>query len=419
MKLSQRHNEPLLPAQSRDRCRGFTIVELLVASTIALSVMAAVATLFATFGNAGASSQSLVDMSNRMRQAANRLRQDLAGVSVTMRPPISPETNSGYFELIEGARVDLDASGANLIGDWDDVLLFTTQSQSAPFQGRFLVTGTGPDNRIESNTAEVAWFCRQSTIDSAPGLTLYTLYRRQLLVMGYVGAAPFHQSGSGTSNQLATATVPAAFSSYDISLRNEGAGVVPNTLADLAQRENRFLHGPAWNTPFSPLATGAVFDTASRREGEDIVLTNVLSFDVRVFDPQASVRTKSGFVLLPGDGDYVSASGTATTRGAFLDLGRVNAGTVLSGSASAKAGGLVATYDTWSTAYETDGNGTDQGADGLDSLGAIGDLPDDAGETETSPPYPVSLRAVEVRIRCYDPTSRQVRQTTIRQAFFN
>jgi hypothetical protein len=49
--------------------------------------------------------------------------------------------------------------------------------------------------------------------------------------------------------------------------------------------------------------------------------------------------------------------------------------------------------------------------------GDYDDPGDDAGEMETSPPYPYPLRGIEVRIRCYEPSSRQVRQVTVRQTF--
>jgi hypothetical protein len=92
------------------------------------------------------------------------------------------------------------------------------------------------------------------------------------------------------------------------------------------------------------------------------------------------------------------------------------------------------TYDTWSLHYEAngldeDGDGlVDQGTNGLDDDGdgtfdepaydANGDgVFEDLGETETLPPYPVPLRGIEVRIRCYEPASRQVRQVTIRHTF--
>ena len=93
------------------------------------------------------------------------------------------------------------------------------------------------------------------------------------------------------------------------------------------------------------------------------------------------------------------------------------------------------TYDTWSFHYEYDGidqdaDGTvDQATDGLDST--VIDFTtnsnprsvvtnygvDDVGERETSPPYPFPLRAIQVRIRMVDHSSRQVRQATVESSF--
>jgi hypothetical protein len=79
------------------------------------------------------------------------------------------------------------------------------------------------------------------------------------------------------------------------------------------------------------------------------------------------------------------------------------------------------TYDTWSSHYETDGidqNGdgdTDEGTNGFDD--DADDIIDESDESETSAPYPVALRGLEIRIRCYEPSSRQVRQVTVRHTF--
>ena len=117
---------------------------------------------------------------------------------------------------------------------------------------------------------------------------------------------------------------------------------------------------------------------------------------------------------------------------ADLDVGVAGQGHPLSklaGSASARR-----TYDTWSTHYDSNGldedgeAGVDQGSNDLDdevpprANGAVPLWPkdgvvDDAGERETSPPYPSPLRGIEIRLRCYEPTSRQVRQVTIRHTF--
>lgn len=425
---------------------AFTLVELLVSATIALIVMGAVASLFGVFSRTSTNSQSIVDLSSRMRSTANRLRQDLGGLTAPLTPPLRPESDAGYFELIEGPWTDArDGSGAAITGtssilaDTDDVLLFTTRSSAGPFEGNY------NGSQIESTTAEVAWFCRPSTTQPVPGLQLQTLYRRQLLVVGYVGASPFFVPGSATNNQI-TGSIPAIYGTYDISLRSDpvvAGALVPNTLGDLTRRENRFLHGPTWPSAFPQSLTNLTFD-GTTREGEDVVLTNVIAFDVRVFDPDARPKLSGTTVVYPNEQGYAAlgTSGAAAAfKGCFLDLGG-NSGmpnslvpdvvatgtfavtTALSGTAAAKSG-LTATYDTWSTAYETDGIDNDDGGSGLVDEGTNGldddgdGIPDDPDEAETAPPYARPLQAIEIRIRCYDPTSREIRQTTVRHTFAN
>ena len=60
---------------------GFSLTELLVASTIALAVMGAVASLFSTLGSASRSAEAIVAMTDGLRTAGARLREDLTGVT--------------------------------------------------------------------------------------------------------------------------------------------------------------------------------------------------------------------------------------------------------------------------------------------------------------------------------------------------
>ncbi len=427
-------------SRRRQSTAGFTLVELLVASAIALTVMGAVATLFGIFGRTASQSQAIVDLTDKIRSVAWRMRQDLAGVTVELTPWTRPESNSGYFEMIEGTAKDSDAANgtANIAADMDDVLMFTTRSTSGPFVGKF------DSNTIESPTAEVAWFCKTAANQPVSGLTLYNLYRRQLLVTAYVGVEPFLSGNNSLPGTLAT-----AYATYDISLRLDGTVLYPNALSDLTKRENRFLHTTTFPYAFlSATAPNATFD-GTAREGEDIVLSNVIGFDVRVFDPEAPAQQNNGFTLYPGDPGYGTAS-LAGSKGSFVDLGGVartstpvpsrtliggtfaptgatamgSNGMYVSGTSPTWVSGTslaYPTYDTWSMHYEF--NGVDDDLDALIDEGTNGlddnndGLPDDIGEFETSPPYPVPLRGIEVRIRCYEPSSKQVRQTTIRHTF--
>lgn len=376
---------------------GFSLAELLVASTIGLLVMAGVASLFSVFSRSLSQSQSTVDLTSRMRAAAWKLRQDLDGVTCPVVPWLSPDANTGYFEISEGPQRDTtltfvaNAGTANLEADTDDVLMFTTRAPAGSFSGRYLTA----DRTIESPYAEVAWFCQEAANQPAAGTKVYNLHRRQLLVLGYVGLPEF------SSNSIAGA-VPAIYETYDLSLRSEGGRLYPNTLGDLTKRENRLAHGAAFphamtlDTAARPTWQAATF-SQTERVWEDVILTNVVSFDVRVFDPQATARTAGGVTLYPGDPGY--AAGTpATAAGAYIDLGGGQGGRL--GQPADPKSGLVATYDTWSQHYVAGGAG----------------LNDPAAYTR-APPYPVPLEGVEVRIRCYDPTSKQVRQVSVRHSF--
>jgi hypothetical protein len=442
--------------------RAFTLTELLVASALALVVMGAVAALFAILGRSVRNSQATVEMTARMRAATWLLRQDLVGVTCPVAPTLGPDENAGYFELLEGPLRDttfaLDGQGptTNLSADTDDILLFTTQSLARPFMGRY--GGT----MIESPFAEVAWFCRPSANQPVAGMTLYDLHRRQLLVIAYLGQA------SGTTNSLPLNTDRV---SYDLSLRRatlDGLGtlLVPNSLGDLTKREHRFLRDGysfltsgsqtrsvspqafpfAFPTVSTTVSTGTALMLARPEAGlddtprawEDIVLLNVVSFDVRVFDPQARPQQAGDAWLLPGDPAYATPPvGSGTASGAYVDLGFAGgspvlasgtfppAGTTALQSAGVRVAGTTSlpqpTFDTWSRHYEF--NAVDDDADGVVDEGSAGvdvnadGYPDDLAQTETSPPYPVPLRGVEVRIRCYEPSSKQVRQTTLRHSF--
>jgi len=83
----------------------------------------------------------------------------------------------------------------------------------------------------------------------------------------------------------------------------------------------------------------------------------------------------------------------------------------------------INTYDTFSLHYENNGwneitnvaSPSDAGTNGLDDNndGAV----DDPLEYETHPPYPHRLRGLQVKIRVYEPDSRQVREVTVVQDF--
>jgi hypothetical protein len=58
---------------------------------------------------------------------------------------------------------------------------------------------------------------------------------------------------------------------------------------------------------------------------------------------------------------------------------------------------------------------TDESTNGIDDDNQNG--VDDYGERETVPPYPQPLRGLQVKIRVYEPGTRQMRQATVTTDF--
>ncbi len=275
----------------------------------------------------------------------------------------------------------------------------------------------GPGGVAQSYVAEVAWFIRG-----------HTLHRRVLLVLPGASLTGAPQAGY--------------YASYDISAHWDSANgkMVPNTLADLTQRQYRFAHDAT--TPLNPCNWGqlglptlaecssnwsvgraptqptnkATIDfwsnhtstsggtdsypwsdstllTGGTRTTDDIILTNVIGFDVKAWDPKAN----SG-------------------QGGYIDLGYGGGGagtTVLSGNANGNSG-LTRVYDTWSTTYF--GTLWNDGLD-LDSSGNSNGIVDDDLEKLHLPPYAVPLRGIQVKIRAFEPDSKQIREVTVVQDF--
>ena len=437
----------LLPTNSihctrhQERVRSaFTLVEMLVATAATLILLGIVMTMFEILGEAVNESRTVGELEAQLRTVSTLLQQDLLGTSVNadsrgLTCPADSSTGNGYFEVIEGPNTDLwDSSGSGfdksgttpgpgnssddrIVGDTDDLLFFTTQSISQePFSGNFGINST-----TTSADAEVVWFCKPTPNSSNP--TLYTLYRRCLLVVGQFPESPFDSQGSMPYTS-------AFFELYDLSARcevsNGNQRMQLNTLQDLLLRRNRFAHYDFSMTdpPFvlaSVIATRPVLAFSGSRIGEDMLMTNVLSFDVRLLDPTASERRLGVTRLTPGDKDYWAASLNSGSSPIYVDLG-YNSSNTTSTPANSDFSGygmnnhrLQATktthrtWDTWSNSYTT--NGIDD-----DLISDVNTTISIDNSTEL-PPYSSQLQGIQITIRCYDPSSKKIRQTTVINSF--
>lgn len=433
------------------RRSAFTLVELLVSMAISLIMVYAMVQFMVYVGDSVGDGRAMIELSGQLRGIRQRLHEDLSSLTVSVRPWPDEGGGLGYFEIYEGPKSDTDRDGdgtrdpatnTSLFGDFDDWLGMTIQAKGEPFVGRY---PADPSGVASSRVAEVVWFTgwNDKDADGVPDLdeTRY-LYRRQMLIWPEMPAVTVSSVNDALQWMRAN----------DISVRVTASGgnytISGNSLSDLTQRQFRFAHlmsgtfphaldnrfpvrlvdgvpsnpDPPMNmqaaNPYVLLNESGSY--ANNRLGEDIQLSRCIGFDVRVFDPTAPLF---GTGTAAGPSDIVVNPGTARVgQGAYVDLfySRYFSGStsVFSAGPDAKARlNNAAVYDTWSSLYERDGVDQDgdslfdEGTDGLDNDGNNG--VDDVAERETSPPYPVPLRGVQVMIRAYDADTRQMRQATV------
>ncbi|MGH7192893.1 MAG: hypothetical protein ACREJM_05070, partial [Candidatus Saccharimonadales bacterium] len=297
-------------------------------------------------------------------------------------------------------------------------------------------------------------------------------------------------AGSTVANFQPVTTVPPATWTGRMNLTNTNGGLFDLWSNPYPLDQQDSTASPrtgsiyAFSSAYQP--STAVNVNFSTRYADDVLLTHVLSFDVKAWDSTApTIQTDAAFggappgTYVPGDPGYVqiinawAASGLTTlqtylqpkkitptqptgqyggygyvvAQGAYVDLNYLGPviQTYLSASpptmAQALAGvssfagpgvsqfgttwsagsGLSMVYDTGCFDYEHDGidqnqNGIiDDYTNGLDDNG-IGGV-DDVTEVEGPTPYPVPLKGIQIRIRVFDPDSRQIREVTVTEDF--
>ncbi len=456
------------------RRMGLTLIEILIALTMTLIVLGAMAQAFKFASGEIAEGRAILELANRLRNAEQLLRRDLAGITVDVRPH-TQDIPDGYFEYVEGTRDDSDSVlnpnvagyGGNYaddvddyVGDIDDIMAFTTRSLER-FRGRF------GNTIIQSEYAEVVWFLQLNDLDGDSNLDFnesVSVNRRVLLIspnLNGIAAGtgfdlPYDTGEESTATGLAAAQE--FFIENDISARwidtdDDGSRdtIVANSLQDLSRREFRFAHNSGtFPFEFDPQNTAnalrlgvtkmgvANFNGTSLdvdQSGDEIVLTDVAAFDLQIYSPDALIESSGNIAVNPSDVGYAGGA-TGVAHGGFVDLALGNDFATAGGFAltspqfttapaerpAGAAAGMpwgFATYCTWTPHYETDGinqdmvsdNLIDEGRDGLDNDNLNG--VDDDGEAETAPPYPFPARGIKATIRVIEKNTKQIRQTSV------
>jgi hypothetical protein len=460
-------------------------------------------------------------VAERVRDAADLVRLDLERLSLNVRPTYSSAEGQGYLEIVDRAYRDMTYldSASNLLGDIDDILMFTAVSPDRPFKGRF-------DGRIiESTEAEIIYFTRN--VDSnGNGVIDYgdqiRLYRRVLLIRpdltpmvssSIAGENVVQRSvlrfndfvnNNGLDPALLARTPYAKFLQFnDVSLCRDfenplvvfsPAPPAPiaryrcNSLGTLAHPKNRTAHlattgGVLGNgqlelagfphpvmansTPVQRAANTVLDDLImfGTMAGSDVVLENVVGFDVKVFDPTVPIYRYSGLPMMPHDNGYAAmvASGSVPDGfGCYVDLGGMEYRTTNGTPAGHGLGPVVAipnlahhfahwrsrlaapqyqallseqpgpgywatimttyetvaggpTYATWTRDFERDGIDNDgdtlidEGSDGVPIAGNA--VPGIRNDRDSAPPYLQPITSVQVTLRAasYNADRQQIR----------
>lgn len=430
--------------------RGLTLVEVLIATVLSILLLMSLAEAFKRIGDSIAENRAALEMSNRLRSVSSLLRRDLEMATAKPNPPMSAAQPMGYLKIYEGPMCDYSGklyietsnpdSRAGRFGDLDDILMVTACASEEWFTGRVPryiaekrspATFTATDLElvmISSKYAEIIWYPMPVAMDASNPtnfdvngdglLDKVQLHRRVLLIR------PDLNRSNGTIGE-GNFLLPLAYQQCDLSMKSVGSGVAANSIEDLMYLQNRFAHieVPLANNAFSmpildlaassPLTQGGAgfgnvlprsgflnssYVLQGLRSGEDVVMSDCIGFDLKVFDPVVPMYVLGGSsgalrstdsVLSPNDPGYYEgiANGTQVGTGDYVDLGwyrNVAASAMFSGGSVPSVGfvgfsgfrmansngfslsllksGMVSPgnwtqfcYDTWTTGYELDG----------------------------------------------------------------
>jgi type II secretory pathway pseudopilin PulG len=420
---------------------AFTLVEMLVSMALILFIMVILSQAFTTGLQVFRQLKGLGDMEERLRSTSQILRRDLAAYHFENYRKLSDPTfwttggppQQGFFRIWQSQSItSVPPAVTSLINegkDGDNILstratthiLHFTSKLSGQGQGDFVTSSlppsvaalvsAGQDGRYNPTIGtssyrgrwfEVAYFLRPVGITTgASGVPLYALYRRQRGIIDNPAPIqntalnpgfPFSlfseiacQTPSGTSvtfwrpDDLAFparrfAMSPAAPNSGSGSATAQLVGVPVDSFTDPVKGTIVVPSYPFLGEPGAP----AAWQDNSALQGADLLLTDVISFEVKVFVP-GSTFTDFGDLF----------SGIAGT----------NLNPLFYNATTNKTGPMV--FDTWA--------GRDDGTYNFTGWNTI------TPASQTTVPLPVNISALKITIRLWDAKTQQARQLSIIQ----
>jgi type II secretory pathway pseudopilin PulG len=406
------------------RRHAFTIVELLVATALIIFVMAILAEAFSAGLTTFRQLKAIGDMQERLRTAAVVFRRDLTSFCAE-DPPGQPRRLSsfllnnpqpgtagqqppatGYFRIWQDPSGTTNEGNETVAGgtiasfrSTKHTLQFTCKLNgperenyhSAPVPAGLMLQSGAIDAQgplayqqaglLVSPWYEVTYFLQESSdtggnADAAGATTLFSLHRREQVI-----------SVTPNPTSVTMTGAPSPASPYDVRAVSMDPSYTFNAPADVTQPSRRFgmqagaanqagipttSAGTPWLNPPWAIANEVATGTNDARAGDDILLTDVLSFDIKVAQitqwPEPSPPTGLVFTDL--------AAPSASLNSTFVTQN-------------------VSVFDTWST------------------QGAYSNW--NTPSTATSLPLAVRILAVKITLRVWDARTQQAREVSIIQ----
>lgn len=447
------------------RRRGFTLIELMVAAAVAVLIMSILATAFSLGIDTMRQMRAAGEMMDQLRGAENAIKADLAAphlrdgndqavklssirwdrsyvhddttlnkgdpgkysirllpASGTFNDAATPKfagAVKGFFRLSGSPLTYQTGLPNDPARDSDDLLTASGTATDHYLHFTSIVTGSNDDeyfratvpnvrstppaqDNYHSIASEVAYFLEQST-PAGVSPTLFRLIRRQRLV------ALNDTDRRDRPWPIDPSAYTAGNAAPVISLRPQGTKPhIINTLSEITQPASR-LGGIVSGGPGYVLSPGndtALSSLSGARAGDDVLLSNVLSFEVLAIYTSAPAK-------MPGSPLTTPPLTIAPTAARGFALGKPTTTTTSefpfdtvpkAPAAGNNAAGLQSTFtfDSWSNALSG-------WADNVDpNTGAV--LPGN-----DVPPLLIRVQAVQVRIRVWDQKLQTGRQLTIIQ----
>ncbi|HTU21948.1 MAG TPA: prepilin-type N-terminal cleavage/methylation domain-containing protein [Gemmataceae bacterium] len=401
------------------RRQGFTLVELLVAMALIIFIMAILSQAFASAMTTFRNLKALGDMAEKLRATTQLLQRDLSADHFEGKKRLSDSNfwingppQQGFFQIMQGSAGTLEGADLDTIGSYystNHSLSFTVKLRGNDMGDFFSATGGmaalsglfGPAEsryQIESGGsynyqwAAVEWFLVGSGSSTVSGVPLFTLYRRQALLV--------------PDNNLVQPVQPAGnLASFgELSCWTNGANLYFNSPIDITDPTRRLWGGSAAYTPIGATSPFTAPSVISILSGSDIQLTDVVSFDVRVLTPGVTNGIDPFVTLWQAPFNVLNTAG-GINNGNPAYFPANPAGPMVFDTWSSLNDGLILPptgYSQWNVA----GQGT-----------SIPLWNPNTGSTISPPPEsgPI-IQAIQISIRIWDYKTNKTRQVTMVQA---